>query len=59
MDFCCFVLQQMLKPLLHDKISVLTKLFVSYVFGCDVSICVCVTSLCVPERRVCKTARIE
>lgn len=27
MDFCCFVLQQMLKPLLHDKISVLTKLF--------------------------------
>ena len=28
MDFCCFVLQQMLKPLLHDKISVLTELFV-------------------------------
>lgn len=28
MDFCCFVLQQMLKPLLHDKISVLAELFV-------------------------------
>lgn len=28
MDFCCFVLQQMLKPFLHDKISVLAELFV-------------------------------
>lgn len=28
MDFCCFVLQQMLKPLLHGEIAVRTKLFV-------------------------------
>lgn len=59
MDFCCFVLQQMLKSLLHGKTTVRTELFVLYVFGCDVSICVCVISLCVPERRVCKTARIQ
>ena len=32
--------------------------FLSYMFGYDISICICVVSPCVPERRVCKTARI-
>lgn len=47
MDFCCFVLQQMLKPLLHDKISVLAELFVVVcVWLRCFYLCLCYLSLC-------------
>lgn len=47
MGFCCFVLQQMLKPLLHGKTTVRTELFLIiyvrlryfYLYLCCLSLC--------------------
>lgn len=47
MDFCCFVLQQMLKSLLHGKTTMRTELFlIIYVRLRYFYLCLCCLSLC-------------